>query len=341
MSSTSTTPVQAAAQFADGRPVLVGDDRDSTIFVAAAADQIDADRLSQLQELGGGMTVLGLKDTIARRLELVPVLDARRAPDLRLTAPVDAATGITGGWSLRDRARTMRLVAHAETGPSDLSIPGHVHAARLGEDVADAADAAIVLARLAERPAAVALCAVVDPNGVPIGLTQARNRPALTRLALAETAHLRSLAVALRADAHAVSCALPTRDGAFRAIGYEASAGESATVALLHGDPSMREDPLVHVHVACLLGDAFGSLLCGCRRELESATAAIVAEAAGVIIYASPTGSVNEICGSRQGVDASLVAGLLRMAGVERLRLSAASHLRAHELETCGLAVVR
>jgi GTP cyclohydrolase II len=35
------------------------------------------------------------------------------------------------------------------------------------------------------------------------------------------------------------------------------------------------------------LGDAFGSLLCGCRQELGSATAKIVAEGAGVIIYAS------------------------------------------------------
>jgi 3,4-dihydroxy 2-butanone 4-phosphate synthase/GTP cyclohydrolase II len=335
-----STLAAAAERFADGRPVLVGDQGDETIFVAAAADRVDAVLLERLQELGGGMTVLGLADSIARRLELADVIpEARHRLDLILTTPIDAATGISGGWSLRDRALTMRVAAADDTEPRDLTVPGHVHPARIDERGCDAATAAVELTRISRRAHAVALCAVVDGRGATVGLSDARAAPELARLPLVSTAELRSLSISRQADEQAISCELPTRYGRFRAVGYGPAATEPATVALVHGQPSPSAPTLVHVHVACLFGDAFGSLLCDCRAELEAATAAMVREGAGVIIYAKPTQPTLDGCSRNQGIDASLGAGLLRAAGATTIRLSAPARWRADAMRACGLEI--
>jgi hypothetical protein len=139
-------------------------------------------------------------------------------------------------------------------------------------------------------------------------------------------------------DELAIRSELPTRDGLFRAVGYAPTESAPPTVALIHGDLTALRRPLVHVHMACLFGDAFGSLLCDCRRRLDGAVAAMVREGAGVIIYAKPEPPATFGCARDEPIDAALAAGLLRTAGVQRLRLSAqwgslADQLRARGLE--------
>jgi len=333
---------EAAAAFAEREIVLVGDDHDETVFLACAADRVDAPKLEQLHELGRGMVVLGVAEQIAHRLALPdPWSGASSRRDMGLTAPIDAAVGIAGGWSLRDRALTMRVAADPDSRPSDVTIPGHVYPARVEEWHANAAAAAIELARLSQRPPAVALAAVVDRHGRAGALREARADDRLGRLPVASPPELHAGRIARHADEVAVSCTLPTRDGMFRAVGYGPAQGEPVTVALVHGEPAARMLPLVHVHVACLFGDAFGSLLCDCRHELDRAAEAIAAEGAGVIVYAKPDQLLSATCARHQPLDPILVAGLLRAAGVGRLRLlggDRATSLR-DELRSCGLEV--
>jgi 3,4-dihydroxy 2-butanone 4-phosphate synthase/GTP cyclohydrolase II len=331
---------EAIDHFAAGAPVLVGDERNGTIFVALAADAVAGDDLDTLQSAGRGMVVLGLADEIAQRLQLAaPGQDTRARLPLALSTPIDAAVGISGGWSLRDRALTMRVAADPGTVPSDLAIPGHVHAARIDEHGPDAAAAAMELARLAYRAPAVALCAVVDRTGAAASLRVARGDRSLAQLPLAAGGELHSHAIARRAAEHAVACELPTRHGGFRAVGYDPAGREPATVALVHGDPAQAQRPLVHVHVACLFGDAFGSLLCDCRAQLDAAVATIVAEGTGVFVYAKPERSAPARCARHERIDAALTAGLLRACGVGPLRLSRRSEEVAEQLRSCGLDV--
>jgi 3,4-dihydroxy 2-butanone 4-phosphate synthase/GTP cyclohydrolase II len=328
--------------FADGELVLVGDDRDQTLFLACAADHIDAARLERLQRLGRGMVVLGVAERIARRLALpAPWDSAGVSHGLGLTAPIDAAAGIAGGWSSRDRARTMQVASDPTSRPSDLTIPGHVYTGLIEERPGNAAAAAIELARLSGHAPAVALSAVIDRHGGLVSLRDARSDDQLRRLHVASPAELQSGWLARQADELAVSCALPTRDGMFRAVGYGSPDADPATVALIHGKPTSDEFTLVHVHIACLFGDAFGSLLCNCRRELDQAASTIIREGAGVIIYAKPAESAPFACARSLAIDPVLVAGLLRTAGVRRLRLldSRDDPCLRDGLETCGLAV--
>lgn len=325
-------------RFAAGEPVLVGGEHDATIFVAAAAGAVTPAALERLHELGRGMVVLGLADEIADRLALPsPGAGVRPPIDVPFTAPIDAAFGVSGGWSLRDRAHTIRVAADARTRPDDLTIPGHVHAARVGPGDGGAAAAALELARLSGREPAVALCAVVDRSGASASLVDARQDPGLGRLPFAASAELRGLVRARRMRVRTISCALPLRGGAFVAEAY-GSDGD-VMVALVHGDPAARLRPLVHVHAACVLGDAFGSLACDCRAALDDAFAAIVEAGAGVVLYAKPTSSMPAICGREQGFDAAVAAGLLRQAGVTRLRLGRRDAALAGELRALGLDV--
>jgi 3,4-dihydroxy 2-butanone 4-phosphate synthase/GTP cyclohydrolase II len=331
----------ATQRFAAGAPVLVGDERDATIFVALAAEAVAPAELEALQTLGRGMVVLGLPDRVASRLELAAAQpDPRARLPLRLSMPIDAAAGTSGGWSLRDRALTMRVAADPDTGPGDLAVPGHVHAARIGEDGSDAATAALELAHLAGRAPAVALCAVVDRDGAAVSLSAARRERDLARLPLALSGELHGRAIGRRAAALSVDCELPTRAGNFRAVGYEPAGGDPATVALVHGDPARAGRPLVHVHVACLLGDAFGSLLCDCRAQLDAAVDAICAEGSGVIVYGKPAhpGALLR-CAREEPIDSVLAAGLLRACGVGPLRLSGGTRALAEELRACGLEI--
>src|SRR5205823_14887664 len=42
---------------------------------------------------------------------------------------------------------------------------------------------------------------------------------------------------------------------------------------------------MVRVHAECLAGDAFGSLTCACRSELEASIEQIVEQGRGVLLY--------------------------------------------------------
>ena len=312
----------AAERFADEALVIVGDEGDGGAFIATVADTVDAPRLEQLHRLGRGMVVLAIAERIADRLDFPePRTSARHPLGLDFTAPIDAAAGISGGWSARDRARTMRVVADPDTQASDLTIPGHVHPVRVAERHADVAAAALELARLGGRPQAVALGTVLDRLGRPASLRETRLDRELARLPAISSEELHCVRLARRMTDDLVSCALPTRAGPFRAVGYAPGDGDEATVALMHGDPVACAQPLVYVHVACLLGDAFGSLLCGCRAELDSAVNAILAERAGVIIYAKLNPATMVICGRDGQPDIGVAAALLRNAGLRSIRL--------------------
>jgi 3,4-dihydroxy 2-butanone 4-phosphate synthase / GTP cyclohydrolase II len=189
-----STLAQAAALFAERELVLVGDEGDDTIFLASPADGIDASRLERLHELGRGMVVLGLAEAVARRLALpapwTTAAGARR--EMGLTAPIDAAVGIEGGWSPRDRALTMRVASAPESRSSDVTIPGHVYPGLIEERSGSTAAAAIELARLSGRAPAVALCAVADRHGRAASLADARADERLRRVHVASAAELHS-----------------------------------------------------------------------------------------------------------------------------------------------------
>ena len=76
-----------------------------------------------------------------------------------------------------------------------------------------------------------------------------------------------------------------------RAVGFKNEIDDTEHKALIKGEPeSLKEPVLVRMHSECLTGDAFGSLRCDCRPQLEAALARIEQEGEGVVVYLTQEG---------------------------------------------------
>jgi GTP cyclohydrolase II len=84
---------------------------------------------------------------------------------------------------------------------------------------------------------------------------------------------------------------LPTRSGDFDVVAFDfgADSFEPEHVALVRGLPAgavVSQEPLpVRIHSECLTGDAFGSLRCDCRDQLELALQELARLPQGILLY--------------------------------------------------------
>jgi GTP cyclohydrolase II len=157
---------------------------------------------------------------------------------------------------------------------------------------------------------------------------------------------------------------LPTRHGAFRIHVFTEGVTGLEHVALVSGDVFGQERVATRVHSECLTGDAFGSLRCDCREQLDRGLARLAARPCGVLLYLRQEGRgiglANKIRAYRvqqqQGldtVDANLALGLpddcrdytfaasmLRELGVRSVSLMTNNRDKIAQLSAAGMPVV-
>ena len=284
---------RAVADIAAGRAVIVVDDEDrenegDLIF---AAEHATPELVAFMVRYTSGYICVPLIAEEADRLDLPPMYHTNQ--DKRGTAyavTVDAREGVTTGISAADRARTIRLLASADTKPADLSRPGHVVPlrARAGGVLRRPGhtEASIDLAVLAGlRPAGV-LCEMVNDDGTM------QRRADLEKFAIEHDLVLITIADLVAYRRHreqqverVVETKLPTEHGDFTAVGYRAMVDDGEHVALVFGEIGDGEDVLVRVHSECLTGDVFGSKRCDCGPQLDAALERVAAVGRGVVLY--------------------------------------------------------
>src|SRR5207302_11161056 len=118
---------------------------------------------------GRGQFCTPLLPEIARRLQLVPVVETNTAPlGTGFLTPIDhrsARTGITAD----ERARTVRAIADPASVASDFVRPGHVHPLLAKEGGvlrrAGHTEAAVDLCRMAGLAPVGVLCEILDDRG--------------------------------------------------------------------------------------------------------------------------------------------------------------------------------
>lgn len=137
--------------------------------------------------------------------------------------------------------------------------------------------------------------------------------------------------------------------------------------ALVIGERRAERVPLVRLHSECLTGDVFGSLKCDCGPQLDGALARMAEEARqggwGVLLYLRQEGRgiglVNKLRAYRlqdQGFDTveanwrlglpdeardfPTAAAMLRLMGIERVRLLTNNPAKVAALEGAGVQVV-
>ncbi|MGA5302114.1 bifunctional 3,4-dihydroxy-2-butanone-4-phosphate synthase/GTP cyclohydrolase II [Nucisporomicrobium flavum] len=284
---------RAVADIAAGRPVIVVDDEDrenegDLIF---AAEHATPELVAFMVRYTSGYICVPLTEDEADRLDLPPMFHTNQ--DRRGTAyavTVDAAAGIATGISAADRAHTIRLLAGADTKPTDLSRPGHVVPLRAKPGGVlrrpGHTEAAIDLAVLAGlRPAGV-ICEMVNDDGTMMRLPDLEKFGAEHDLAVISIEQL--IAYRRRHEQQVervVETRLPTEHGDFTAVGYRAAVDGAEHVALVYGDLGDGEDVLVRVHSECLTGDVFASVRCDCGPQLDAALERVALAGRGVVLY--------------------------------------------------------
>ena len=284
---------RAIADIAAGRAVIVVDDEDrenegDLIF---AAELATPELVAFMVRYTSGFICAPVTEEQADRLDLPPMFHTNQDPrGTAYTVTVDAREGRTTGISAADRALTIRLLASAETGPTDFTRPGHVVPLRAKAGGVlrrpGHTEAAIDLAVLAGLRPAGALCEMVNDDGTMMRLPDLEKFAIEHDLALISVAQL--IAYRRRQEKQVervVETRLPTEHGAFTAVGYRAAADNTEHVALVFGDLDDGEDVLVRVHSECLTGDVFGSVRCDCGPQLDAALQRVAEAGRGVVLY--------------------------------------------------------
>jgi GTP cyclohydrolase II len=157
---------------------------------------------------------------------------------------------------------------------------------------------------------------------------------------------------------------LPSEFGEFRAHVFRNDRDALEHVALVRGELNGARDVPTRLHSECLTGDAFGSLRCDCRGQLESSLRLVGAMERGVVLYLRQEGRgiglANKIRAyelQERGYDTidanlmlgfaaderdySIAAAMLRTLGVASVALMTNNPDKIRQLSIAGIDVSR
>jgi len=269
--------------------VVDDEDRENEGDFICAAETITPEKVNFM--LGGrGLLCMTVTEEAARRLDLAPAAKSNTA--LQNTAFTVSADHVstTTGISAAERATTIAALADPAARPEDFARPGHIFpiVGREGGVLMRAGhtEASIDLAALAGLAPAGVLIEILNEDG-----TMAR-RDDLAELAAQHDMPMITIADLIRyryRHEHIVKrmaeATLPTRYGDFRLIAYDVAYSDEQPVALVKGDLSQADAPLVRVHAASLTGDVLENLREDGGTTLHQSLNRIAQEGAGAIVY--------------------------------------------------------
>jgi len=157
---------------------------------------------------------------------------------------------------------------------------------------------------------------------------------------------------------------MPSRFGPFRVVVYRERDSDKEHLAVIAGRVEGAKDLLVRVHSECLTGEAFHSLRCDCRDQLDLALERIQAAGNGAVLYLRQEGrgiglgnKIRAYAKQDEGldtVDANLALGfeddqrgyqvaadMLRDLGVQSVALMTNNPRKVQGLENDGIEVTR
>jgi 3,4-dihydroxy 2-butanone 4-phosphate synthase/GTP cyclohydrolase II len=280
------------ADIRDGRMVIVVDDedRENEGDLIMAASRVRSEHVNFMARYGRGLICLTLTRERCRQLRLpLMVSDTDEQQSTNFTVSIEAAQGITTGISAHDRARTIRAAVAPDARSDDLRQPGHVFPlmAQPGGVLTRAGhtEAGCDLARLAGVEPAAAIVEILNEDG-----TMAR-RPQLEKFAELHDLRIGSIADLIRYRLEKEDSVervgehtIETEFGDFQLVCYEDHVSRNVHLALLRGELTDGEPPLVRVHVQDTLSDVIGVRNSTLGWPLRSAMSKIAEAGRGVVV---------------------------------------------------------
>ncbi len=295
----------ALQDLAAGKSIVVVDDenRENEGDVICAAQFATPDIINFMAVEARGLICLAMTGERLDELDLPLMVNHSAFEDeneqTAFTVSIDAAPhwGVTTGISAEDRARTIQIAIHPNARPNDLRRPGHIFPLRSKKGGvlkrAGHTEAGVDLARLAGLYPAGVICEIQNPDGSMARLPELIEYAKAFKLKLISIADLISYRLQHERFVQREAVAqMPTQFGQFQIYAYRNLLDKAEHVALVKGDPGTFGDApvMVRVHSECLTGDAFGSLRCDCRMQLQAALKMIEAAGRGVVVYLKQEG---------------------------------------------------
>ena len=361
----------AIEEFRQGKPLIIVDDegRENEGDVCFPADVVTPDLINFMAVHARGLICVAMTGARLDKLGL-PLMTSRNTAPLStaFTVSVEAAEGVTTGISAGDRARTVEVLVNPESGPEDLTQPGHMFPLRARDGGvlvrAGQTEASVDLAKLAGRYPAAVICEIMREDGTMARMPDLIEFGREHDMSIVTVNDL--IAYRLRMDSlieRVAESALPTAYGEFRAVTYRTLIDAKEHQAFVMGNVDTEDPVLARVHDQCVTGDVFGSLRCDCGEQLEEAIRRVASEGCGVIVYMDQEGrgiglhnkirayrlqdsgldtvEANEALGlPADGREYGIGMQILVDLGVRKLRLMTNNPTKRSGLEGFGLEIV-
>ena len=362
---------EALDDFRDGKFVIVVDDedRENEGDLICAAEKITPEMVNFMLKNARGVLCAPVTISRAAELELShQVQDNTSLLGTPFTVTVDKIEGCSTGVSAHDRAATIRALADPASTAKTFGRPGHISPLYAQDNGvlrrSGHTEAAIDLCKLTGLYPAGALIEIMNEDGTMARLPQLMEFAQKHQLKIITIKDM--IAYRLQKESiveEGVEVDMPTEYGHFRMIPFRQKSNGQEHFALIKGQWKADEPILVRVHSSCATGDILGSKRCDCGEQLHRAMQMIEQEGKGVIVYMQQEGRgiglTNKIAAYKlqeQGldtVDANIHLGfkpderdygcgaqILRMLGVQKMRLMTNNPVKRVGLEGYGLEIV-
>ncbi|MFY9256657.1 MAG: GTP cyclohydrolase II [Fuerstiella sp.] len=286
----------AVKALSQGKMIIVVDDedRENEGDFICAAETITSEQVDFMLKIGRGTMCVPLSSEDAERLKLRPMIDDNYNTAPHKTAFLTSVDHIAAGTgvSADNRARTIRELANPNATADDFVRPGHM-CPLLSMDGgvlrrAGHTEATSDLLRLAGLTPVGALIEICSQHGHGMAdmaeLEEISRQYDIPMISIEELIKYRRMREKL--VVRVVEVEIPTGEfGKPKMIGYQVMHEDQQPMAIVWGDLSSVEAPLVRMHSSCFTGDVLDSLRCDCGDQLRLAMKMISQEGAGAVVY--------------------------------------------------------
>ena len=275
-----------------GKIVIVTDDQDRENegdFICAA-EKVTPELVNFMLTHGRGQVCMPILPELCKTLELPPMVIENTAPlQTAFTVPIDHISSKTG-ITAQEKAATILAAVSPKAKGSDFVRPGHLFPLQAKEGGvlrrAGHTEAAIDLARMAGLQPAGVLCEILDETGNRASdqqLFEIAKKYDLKIITIEEMIRYRRRHEKI--VERIVVSDLPTKYGPGTIYVYRVKYETEEPIAIVLGDISKKQAPLVRLHSSCFTGDLVASLRCDCGDQLHLAMQKMSEDGGGVLVY--------------------------------------------------------